>query len=85
MRHAEYAILLTDSGKDFGRLLERVSTARNDVGFRMNVKKTKLMIVSKHKVNTQIMSGNVSIERVHRHQRAVLFLKGTAATKDIFS
>ena len=64
MRYADDTGLLCGSADELQALLDHVNRVSNEYGLRMNVRKTKFMIISKNAVDAQIFIAGERVERV---------------------
>lgn len=68
IRYADDTVLLGESAEDLQWLLNKINEVSNENGLKMNVNKTKWMVISKQNVvDIQITLGSQTIERVERY------------------
>lgn len=79
LRFADDTVIMTDNIEDLQNLMNRVNTCCNDYGLKINLNKTKYMIVTKTpRTNIQLVVNNTNIERVDSYKYL-----GTWVTSDI--
>src|SRR5437867_9474261 len=70
LRYGDDAVLVADKRKNMQRMIDRLNEARKAYGMKINVKKTKVMIINKKEkqkgMQSCIMLNNVPLEQVTR-------------------
>jgi hypothetical protein len=66
--YANDTALIAGTEEDLQILLDRVTAECNNRGLKTNTTKTKVMVISKNNVQTNIISDNVRINQVHTHR-----------------
>ncbi|XP_068081869.1 uncharacterized protein [Anabrus simplex] len=69
VRYADDTVLLADNVEDLQLFLDKVNTACNNRGLKINIKKTQFMVISKRQdVHVQLTLDNEPIARVHQYK-----------------
>lgn len=78
IRYADDTVLIAENMDGLQRLLDQVNTASNNHGLKMNIKKTKYMIISKNYINPNSVTlkvGTECVERVQQYKYLGCYLK----------
>lgn len=72
-RYLDDVVLFSESAEDLQEFLEKLDDVSNKYGLKINIKKTKFMIISKEKedkthVTAQLKLGHKTIEQVRQHK-----------------
>ena len=69
LRYADDAALVSESKKKLQKMLDKLNSSCLDYGMAINVKKTKVMVISKaSKVKCSITLNNMALEQVNRYK-----------------
>ena len=69
LRYADDAALVSESKKKLQKVLDKLNSSCLDYGMAINVKKTKVMVISKAgKVKCSITLNNMALEQVNRYK-----------------
>jgi hypothetical protein len=68
IRYADDTALIAGTEQDLQILLDRVMAECNNMRLKINTTETKVMVISKNNVQTNIISDNVRINQVHTHR-----------------
>lgn len=66
IRYADDTVLMANSIEDLQSVLDRVVHSCEQFGLKLNITKTKFMIVSKRNINTQLWIGQNRVERTEK-------------------
>jgi hypothetical protein len=66
--YADDTALIAGTEEDLKILLDRVTAECNNIELKINTTETKVMVISKNKVQTNIISDNVRINQLHTHR-----------------
>lgn len=69
LRFADDTVIMTDNMNDLQNVMQRLNTNCNEYGLRINLNKTKYMVITKSIIeNTQLNVENTDIERVNAYK-----------------
>jgi hypothetical protein len=68
IRYADDTALIAGTEEDLQILLDRATAECNNMGLKINTIKTKVMVIGKNNVQTNIISDNVRINQAHTHR-----------------
>ncbi|CAH2241180.1 jg3246 [Pararge aegeria aegeria] len=78
IRYADDTVLIASSLEDIQRIVTRVNMCSENAGLRMNISKTKFMVISKNKVdNIYITVAGPKVERVRNYKYLGTWLNDT--------